>query len=87
MPRIAHKPTARDRQQVESMSAYGLKQEVIANVIGVSDRTLRKYYRKELDYGDGMAQAKIGEALYEKAKRANEFRIVGLDSPPRWRRR
>ena len=51
----------------EAMSGYGIKQEVIACVIGVSEPTLRKYYREELDRGDGMAQAKIGEALYEKA--------------------
>ncbi len=67
MPAIAHKPTAKDRKTAEAMSGYGIRQEVIACVIGVSEPTLRKHYREDLDRGDGMAQAKIGETLYERA--------------------
>ena len=67
MPAIAHKPTAKDRKTAEAMSGYGIRQEVIACVIGVSEPTLRKYYRKELDRGDGEMQEKIGKALFDKA--------------------
>ncbi len=67
MPRIAHKPTDKNRGIVEAMSSYGITQEVIAKRIDIGVTSLNKYYREELDRGDGMAQAKIGEALYEKA--------------------
>ncbi len=67
MPRIAHKPTDKNRGIVEAMSSYGITQEVIAKRIDIGLTSLNKYYRFELDTGDGMAQSKIGEALYEKA--------------------
>ena len=73
MPRIAHKPTEEGRRQVEDMSGYGVRQEVICKVMRVSLPTLHKYYRDELDAGDGRAQAAIGEALYDKA-------VVGRDT-------
>ena len=67
MPRIAHKPTDEGRRQVEAMAGYGVRQEVIAKVMVCGIKTLHKYYRRELDSGDGRAQAKIGQALYDKA--------------------
>ena len=73
MPRIAHKPTEEGRHQVEEMSGYGVRQEVICKVMRVSLPTLHKYYRDELDAGDGRAQVAIGEALFEKA-------VIGRDT-------
>jgi hypothetical protein len=49
MPTPAHQPTERDRETVRTMYAYGICEEDIARVIGITDRTLRKYYREELD--------------------------------------
>ena len=67
MPRIAHKPTEEGRRQVEAMSGYGVRQEVIAKVLLIGIKTLHKYYRSELDSGDGKAQEAIGQALFDKA--------------------
>ncbi len=67
MPTPAHKPTDTGRRQVEAMSGYGLRQEVIATVMGCSISTLHRHYREQLDEGDGRAQAKIGQALYDMA--------------------
>lgn len=60
------------------MSGYGIKQEVIAVVMGIVVATLHKYYRKELDEGDGKAQAKIGQALYDKAMGGDRTCLIFL---------
>ncbi len=78
MPTPAHKPTGQTRGQVEAMSGYGLKQEVIGIVIGISVPTLHKYYRAELDRGDGVAQAKIGKALFDKAVKGDRTCLIFL---------
>ena len=39
----------------------------IAPLIGISDETLRKYYRRELDLGLIEANAKVAEALFRQA--------------------
>jgi len=67
MAQKAHEPTDRDRRTVESMAAYGIPQADIAAVIGVSDRTLRKYYAAELATATAKANAKVAETLYRKA--------------------
>ncbi len=67
MPTPAYKPTETGRRPVEAMAGYGLRQEVIATVIGCSVSTLHRHYREALDSGDGTAQAKIGKALYDMA--------------------
>ncbi len=44
-----HAPTSQQRKMVESMSAYGIPQDDISKVIGISIDTLAKHYREELD--------------------------------------
>lgn len=62
-----HEPTDQMRRMVESMSAYGIPQDKIATVIGIDAKTLRKYYRTELDTADVKANSKVAESLYRKA--------------------
>lgn len=62
-----HSPTPEQRKQVEAMVAYGIPQEDISEVIGISSKTLRLHYRKELDTGTAKANAKVAESLYKKA--------------------
>lgn len=65
--RPAHEPTEQSRRQVEAMAGYGVPAEDIGRVLGIDAKTLRKYYREELDTGRVKANSKVAEALYRKA--------------------
>ena len=67
MGRKAHKPDALHRRQVEAMAGYGVPEVDIARVLGIDPKTLRKYYRDELDTGHVKANAKVAESLFRKA--------------------
>ena len=49
------------------MCGYGVPEVEISRVIGISDMTLRKYYRNELDTGVTKANAKVAQSLFQKA--------------------
>tara|TARA_R110000765_G_scaffold79997_5_gene157150 strand:- start:9776 stop:10123 length:348 start_codon:yes stop_codon:yes gene_type:complete len=63
------KPTAAEREYVEQMSSIGLPQSNMARVIrgGIDEKTLRKYFREELDTAATKASVSIGGALFQKA--------------------
>jgi len=63
----AHKPTNESRKMVESTSGLGLPHEQIAILVGIDDKTLRKYYRTELDLGKAKANGQIAKTLFSKA--------------------
>jgi hypothetical protein len=62
--RPAHVPTEKDRKTVEAMASYGIRQEEIALVLGVSEPTLRQHYRRELAVAAIKANAKMAESLF-----------------------
>ena len=62
-----HAPTDAERQQVETMSAYGIPQEEIARVIGIDPKTLRLHYRDELDTGMTKANSRVAQFLFNAA--------------------
>ena len=49
-------------------ATIGTQQAVIADIIGIDAKTLRKHYREELDQSVAQANAVIGGALFNKAK-------------------
>ena len=67
IPQKAHKPTDETRRMVESTSGLGLPHEQIGILVGIDDKTLRKYYRTELDMGKAKANAQIAKTLFGKA--------------------
>jgi predicted transcriptional regulator len=67
IPQEAHTPTDENRRLVESTSGLGLPHEQIAILVGIDDKTLRKYYRIELDMGKAKANGQIAKTLYSKA--------------------
>jgi len=71
MPTPLHKPTDQNRRTVEAMSAYGIPHEEIAEVIGISRKTLTKHYQRELNISLAKANAKIAESLYRQATGGN----------------
>jgi DNA-binding XRE family transcriptional regulator len=62
-----HEPTAESRKTVQAMSGYGIPQDDIATVIGVSPHTLREHYRQELDTGQIIAISKVAQNLFRIA--------------------
>ena len=67
MPNIAYKPTDKDRATVKAMASYGVPQEDIGRVIGVSHTTLRKYFESEIATAAIQANAKVAETCYTMA--------------------
>jgi hypothetical protein len=63
----SHKVTDESRRMVESTSGLGLPHEQIAILVGIDDKTLRKYYRTELDTGKAKANGQIAKTLFSKA--------------------
>lgn len=64
-----HIPADRERQIVEAMASYGIPEGAIARLIGggISEPTLRKHYRAELDSAQDKLTAKLNEALVAQA--------------------
>lgn len=65
--RPRYKPSERDRQQVKAMTAMGLGQSDICLVIGLSEKTLRRHFRAELNTGAAEANAKVAQSLFKQA--------------------
>ena len=63
-----HEPTAAQRQLVQLHSTIGTRQDVIASIVGIDAKTLRKHYREELDNASAKANATVGGALFNKAR-------------------
>lgn len=49
------------------MAGFGIPQIEIANLVGISDRTLRDRYRRELDTGATEANLRVAQSLYTLA--------------------
>ena len=63
-----HEPTDLTRETVQMHTIVGTPQADVARVLGIDAKTLRKYYRDELDLGKAEANATIGGTLFKKAK-------------------
>ena len=63
--------TSEQRKTVRAMAAFGIPQMEIANVVGISDRTLRKVFREELDKAATEANAKVAEVCFRMATSGN----------------
>jgi hypothetical protein len=60
-------PSQKDREIVETMAGYGIPENDIARVIGISISTLRKWYSEELETGATKMNSKVAQSLFEKA--------------------
>jgi len=65
--RPQHKPTTKERQEVEHLAAVGIPQITIASIVGMSVMTLRKHFMEELQHGTEKANSKVGGFLFQKA--------------------
>ena len=66
-----HIPTDETRKLVRSLSAVGIKYVDIASKLEISDDTLVKHYKKDLEDGRTDANASIGQTLFQQAKNGN----------------
>jgi len=66
MPRPRLKPTAEQRRLVKAMAAMGIWQENIGSMLKIrSPKTLRKFFREELDRGLTEATFNMEQAQYK----------------------
>lgn len=66
-----HKPTDDSRKLVRSLSAVGIRYVDIAQKLDITDDTLVKHYKKDLEDGRIDANASIGQTLFQQAKDGN----------------
>jgi len=62
-----HKPTEKTRQVVLSAVGMGMDQVAIAKLLDINPKTLRKFYRRELDTGAARANLSVAKSLYGRA--------------------
>jgi hypothetical protein len=68
------------------MAAYGIPEVDIGRVVGIDAKTLRKYYRDELDLGETKANAQVAGFLFNSARNGNvTAQIFWLKTRARWR--
>ena len=69
-------PTMANRLLVRKLARAGWSQDEIAEGMGVSDETLRKYFRYELDMGNIEMCSTIEETLYQIATDKDHKAVV-----------
>ena len=58
----------------------------MSRVVGINPKTLRKYYREELDLGETKANAQVAGFLFNAAKNGNlTAQIFWLKTRARWK--
>jgi hypothetical protein len=67
MPRQLWEPTDEQRAMVKAMTAYGIRQEAICAVLGISHVTLERRCRHELDTGAAQANATVAASMFKMA--------------------
>lgn len=64
MARRRHEPTERQRIEAEAFAKVGVPHHDIAVLLGITTKTLLKYYARELELGKARANAEMGKTLY-----------------------
>jgi hypothetical protein len=84
--RPAHQPTEATRQTVSLHATVGTKQDVIAEILGISVDSLQRHYRAEIDTSREKANASVGGALFKKAMGGDTTAMIfWLKTRARWR--
>lgn len=82
-----HVPDDKSRALVTTAAGYGLPQEMIAILVGISENTLRLRYRHELDTGKATATFKVAQTLFNRATTGKDLgaAIFWLKAQAGWR--
>lgn len=65
--KVLFQPKPDERKTVEALAAFGMPRDRIAAMIGISEPTLRKHFRDELDNGLDKANAAVAKTLFSMA--------------------
>jgi hypothetical protein len=80
--------TEDDAKLVEALAIAGVTQSLIAQIVKISEPTLRKNFRTQLDTSKARANAIISQALFKKAKDGNVVaQIFWLKTQAGWKER
>lgn len=85
---MSYRPNDADRDTIRTMAAGGIPQERIARCIGggITEKTLRKHYRLELDISSDRAIAVAVSNLFQQVQAGNLTAIIfWLKTRARWR--
>lgn len=84
---VPHEPTDKSRAQVSALSSFGITQVKVAAYIGISEPTLVKYYRRELDISLTDKIVQVANALFNNAVENNNVsaQIFFLKTRAGWR--
>ena len=82
-------PTPDQRRQVATLAGFGFTQTVIGNFFEIDEKTLRKFFRRELDTGPVEANLRVANALYKNATTNGNVtaQIFWMKSRMGWRER
>jgi hypothetical protein len=84
----AFQPTEHQRQAVAALVSFGTKNEVIAEVIQVPERTLVRHFAQELKHGRELIHARIGGSITAAALAGNEkMQIFYAKAQMKWQER
>jgi DNA-binding CsgD family transcriptional regulator len=82
----AFEPTPEQVYSVDLMASIGLPQAAIAEALGVTPKTLRKHFKRELATGRTRTIAKVADALVRQALAGNiTAMIFYLKTQAGWR--
>ena len=85
---VEFNPSPSDRELVRVLAANGVAHEVMAKLLHVAIRTLKRHFNEELYDGRVMVTAKIGAALVKEAMAGNvaaQRYWLGTHGGPEWR--
>lgn len=71
-----HKPSKTRRELVKIHAVVGTQQDKIARILEIDAKTLRKYYRNELDLAKVEAISKVGGALFNKCMEGDTASLI-----------
>lgn len=81
-----YEATEEMRERVQQLAGMGTRFEDIALYIGISQPTLKKYYKEELELGRIKANAAIAQTLFQKAQDGDTTAcIFWLKTRANWR--
>jgi hypothetical protein len=82
-----HVPTDKSRAEVSALKSFGHTHEEIALFLDISEKSLVKYYKRELDTAIVKANAQVANKLFKKAIEENDLpaQIFWLKTRARWR--
>lgn len=70
--------TDEQRAIVKNMVCVGVTQDIIAKSLGISQSTLVRHFREELDHGLAEANAAVVNALFERATKGGPSDVTAM---------